>query len=141
MSNNTALITRDGEHRTAQITVAAAGLDVIERMAAEGQDFRTIAKTLGCSGKSLQECRKRQLEVADAFERGQAALADELTHYLLRAARKGNIVAAIYLTKARLGWREGDTQESRPNIIINLPDSQTPEAYLRAIRVTEEVPA
>ena len=136
METKQTLITRDGEHKTAQITVATEGLDVIERMAAEGQDFRSIAKQLGCSGKSLQECRKRQPEVADAFERGHAALADELTHHLLHAARKGNIVAAIFLAKARLGWREGNTQEARTNIVINLPDSQTPESYLRAIQST-----
>lgn len=76
----------------------------------------------------------------EAFERGLAALGDELTHLLLKSARNGNVVAAIYLTKARLGWREGDSPEARPNITINLPDSQTPEAYLRAIRVIETPP-
>lgn len=133
MSSETALITRAGRHKTAQITVAPAGLEVVERLVAEGQDYRTVAKALGCSGKALLEARKRQPEVQEAFERGQAALADELTHHLLAAARKGNIVAAIFLAKARLGWREGDAPEVRPNITINLPDSQTPEAYLRTI--------
>ena len=33
---------------------------------------------------------------------------------------------------------EGDAPEARANITINLPDSQTPEAYLRAIRVAGE---
>jgi hypothetical protein len=133
----TALITRTGRGKTAPITVTPAGLAVIEEMAALGNDQRTIAKRLGMDRKTMTDMRRRIPEVDDAFERGLAALGDELTHLLLGQARKGNVVAAIYLTKARLGWREGDAPDARPNITINLPDSQTPEAYLRAIRVTE----
>lgn len=133
----TALITRAGRGKTAPITVTPAGLAVIEEMAALGNDQRTIAKRLGMDRKTMTDMRRRIPEVDDAFERGLAALGDELTHLLLVQARKGNVVAAIYLTKARLGWREGDAPDARPNITINLPDSQTPEAYLRAIRVTE----
>lgn len=140
MSSETALTTRAGRGKTAPVTITPAGLAVIEAMAAEGQDQRTIAKRLGIDRKTMDVIRKARPEVDDAFERGLAALGDELTHHLLNAARNGNIVAMIYLTKARLGWREGDTPEARPNITINLPDSQTPEAYLRAIRVIETPP-
>lgn len=138
MSSKTALITRAGRGKTAPVTITPAGLAVIEAMAAEGQDQRTIAKHLGINHQTFNNLRKTRPEVELALERGHAALGDELTHHLLNAARNGNIVAMIYLTKARLGWREGDAPEARPNITINLPDSQTPEAYLRAIRVIEE---
>lgn len=138
MSSTKALITRAGRGKTAPVTITPAGLAVIEAMAAEGQDQRTIAKHLGINHQTLNNLRKTRPEVELALERGHAALGDELTHHLLNAARNGNIVAMIYLTKARLGWREGDAPEARPNITINLPDSQTPEAYLRAIRVIEE---
>ncbi|MBS0254012.1 MAG: hypothetical protein JSS36_02080 [Proteobacteria bacterium] len=136
MSESDALITRAGRGKTAPITVTPAGLTVIEELAAAGNDQRTIAKALGMDRKTMTDMRRRIAEVDEAFERGLAALGDELTHLLLSQARGGNVVAAIYLTKARLGWREGDAPESRPNIIINLPDAQTPEAYLRAVRVT-----
>jgi predicted DNA-binding protein (UPF0251 family) len=137
MSSETALTIRAGRGKTAPVTITPAGLAVIEAMAAEGQDQRTIAKRLGIDRKTMDVIRKARPEVDDAFERGHAALGDELTHHLLNAARNGNIVAMIYLTKARLGWREGDTPEAKPNITINLPDSQTPEAYMRTIRVVE----
>lgn len=137
MSSKTALITRAGRGKTAPVTITPAGLAAIEAMAAEGQDQRTIAKRLGIHVKTLDVIRKANADVDEAFGRGLAALGDELTHHLLNAARNGNIVAMIYLTKARLGWREGDTPEARPNITINLPDSQTPEAYMRSIRVIE----
>lgn len=138
MSSTKALITRAGRGKTAPVTITPAGLAVIEDLAAQGQDQRTISKRLGIDRKTLDVIRKARPEVDEAFDRGLAALGDELTHHLLTAARGGNIVAMIYLTKARLGWREGDTPEARPNITINLPDSQTPEAYLRAIRVVQE---
>ena len=141
MSTETALTSRAGRGKTAPVTITPAGLAVIEAMAAQGQDQRTIAKRLGIDRKTLDVIRKARPEVDEAFERGLAALGDELTHHLLNAARNGNIVAMIYLTKARLGWREGDTPEARPNITINLPDSQTPEAYMRTIRVVETAAA
>ena len=137
MSTVPALVTRAGRGKTAPVTITPAGLALVEELAAEGQDLRTIAKRLGINHQTLNALRKNVADVEQAIERGQAALGDELTHHLLNAARNGNIVAMIYLTKARLGWREGDTPEARPNITINLPDSQTPEAYMRTIRVIE----
>jgi len=137
MSTTPALVTRTGRGKTAPVTITPAGLALVEELAAEGQDLRTIAKRLGINHQTLNGLRKNVADVEQAIERGQAALGDELTHHLLNAARNGNIVAMIYLTKARLGWREGDTPEARPNITINLPDSQTPEAYMRSIRVIE----
>ncbi len=138
MSSTKALITRAGRGKTAPVTITPSGLAVIEDLAAQGQDQRSIAKRLGINHQTFNNLRKTRPEVELALERGHAALGDELTHHLLTAARGGNIVAMIYLTKARLGWREGDAPEAKPNITINLPDSQTPEAYLRAIRVVQE---
>jgi len=133
LAKDRALIVREGDRRLGTVTVKPHGLALIERMASVGQDQRTIAKALGISAKTLLEARGRQPEVADALERGHARLADELTHILLRHARRGNVVAAIFLTKARLGWREGDAPDTRPNIVINLPDATTPEQYMRLI--------
>ena len=82
-----------------------------------------------------------QPEVDEAWESGIAGLADELTHILLQHARKGNVVAAIFLAKARLGWREGDAPEARANIVINLPDAATPEAYMRMVGAGPALPA
>jgi hypothetical protein len=116
--------------------VTKEGLAALAAMAAEGQDQATMAAALGVNRTTLSALIKRDAEAEEALHVGKAALSDELTHLLLRAARKGNIVAAIYLTKARLGWREGDAPDVKPNIIINLPDAQTPEAYLRMLDVT-----
>ena len=117
-----ALITRASRARTATVTVTAAGLKVIEAMAAEGQDQRTIAKRLGIDRKTLTDLRERDTAVALAWDCGHGELASELTHMLLQKARKGNIVAMIYLTKARLGWREGTPADGTapPSVQVNI---------------------
>ena len=116
------LITRASRARTATVTVTPAGLKVIEAMAAEGQDQRTIAKALGIDRKTLTDLRERDPAVALAWERGHGDLASELTHMLLQKAREGNIVAMIYLTKARLGWREGTPADGTapPSVQVNI---------------------
>jgi hypothetical protein len=125
------LIVRDGAASTAKTSITPSGLKVIEKMAAKGQDQRTIAAVLGVHRKTLVNIRDRDPEVEEAWEKGHAALADELTHILLEHARDGNIIAAIYLTKARLGWREGEVMKdarvvtnTRVNIQMSPPMSK-----------------
>lgn len=130
-----ALVTRAGRGASTKVTVTPAGLEVIEAMAAEGQDQRTIGKRLGVDAKTLRGIRDRDPAVAEAWERGHAALADELTHLLLKHARKGNVTAAIYLTKARLGWREGTPAEGHQQAVqvnIQIPPPMS-DAEFRAI--------
>jgi hypothetical protein len=106
-------------------------------MAAEGQDQRTIAKRLGIDRKTLTDIRDRDPAVADAWERGHGELASELTHILLQHARDGNIIAAIYLTKARLGWREGTPADGagQNNVQVNIqiPPPMSSEEFQRII--------
>jgi hypothetical protein len=139
LSSGTALVVReDSGGPMPRATLTPEGLRALAAMAAEGQDQHSMAAALGMNRSTLQALIKRDEQAEEALNVGKAQLADELTHHLLTAARKGNVVAAIYLTKARLGWVEGDRPETRPNIIINLPDAATPEAYLRAVSVMEQ---
>jgi hypothetical protein len=136
LASGTALVVREvSGGPMPRATLTPEGYRALSAMAAEGQDQWSMAAALGMNRSTLQNLIKRDPEVEAALNVGKALLADELTHHLLRAARKGNIVAAIYLTKARLGWREGDAPDVKPNIIIQLPDAQTPEAYMRMIEV------
>lgn len=132
------LITRKGRGRNSITQVHREGLKLIEAMAAEGQDQRSIAKALGLARKTLTDLRDRDEAVAEAWDRGHAALADEITHHLLGAARKGNITAAIFLAKARLGWREGHAAEGQALQVnqqfnINLPEPADRDEYIRRI--------
>lgn len=126
---------RDGT--AAKVTVTPAGLKVIEAMAAEGQDQRTIAKRLGVDRKTLIDMRDRDPVMDEVWARGHGELASELTHLLLTKARAGNIIAMIYLTKARLGWREGTPAEgagqANVQVNINIPPSMSKAEFQRII--------
>lgn len=114
------------------------GLALLEALAAEGCDQRTLAARLGISPATLREMRERDEQVALAWGRGLARLADELTHILLTHARgvgKGAVVAAIFLAKARLGWREGAPAEGHTQAVqvnIQIPPAMSAEEF-RAI--------
>ena len=117
-----------------------AGHSLVERLAAEGCDRRTIARELGIGYATLQDMLERDEAAREALARGHGALADELTHHLLKAARSGNITAAIYLTKARLGWIEGQTPDGAPKtavqVNIQIPRAMTDAEFARVIEGT-----
>jgi hypothetical protein len=92
--------------------IGRAGVTLVEKMARDGATDTTIARTLRIARDTFRSIRQRQPEVEEALARGRAVLEDELTHILLAKARGGETVAAIYLTKARFGWREGETPPS-----------------------------
>ncbi len=125
------------------IQVLKPGLKLIRRMARDGHSNASIAAALGVGTSALRGAMRRQEEVQEALEVGRAGLEDELANILLEHARghrgdnKTSVVAAIYLTKARCGWREGDQQETKPNIVIQLPAAQSPEAWAKAITVSQ----
>lgn len=127
------LITRASRATNAKSNITPAGLQVIERMAAAGQDQRTIAARLGVDRKTLTDLRDRDPAVAEAWGRGHAALADELTHILLQHAREGNVIAAIFLTKARLNWRDQGPVDGGPDnrvqVNISIPPPMTDKEF------------
>ena len=117
--------------------IGRKGVALIETMASEGATNTTIAKRLKINRDTLLEIRKRQPEVEEALARGRGALEDELTDILLTKARKGETVAAIFLAKARCGWREGDlppgqhvTNNTQVNITMAPPMSDAEFAKL-----------
>lgn len=117
--------------------IGRAGVALVEKMAREGATDTTIARSLRIARDTFRAIRLRQPEVEEALVRGRAILEDELTNILLSKARNGETVAAIYLTKARCGWREGDlppsqqvTNNTQVNILIPAPMSEEEFARL-----------
>lgn len=125
-------------------TITPAGIEVVDRMAREGQDVVSIAATLGISPDTFGVIRKRQPEVQQALDEGRAALGNELNDILLVKARKGETAAAIFLAKARCNWREvGPTdpnQQAGPTININIPPAMSPEQFAQMIDITPPKP-
>jgi len=72
-----------------------------------------------------------------AWEEGRGAEHSALVGVLYKAAvDKGNIVAAMFLLKARHGYVEGAPVESgnRVNIVFQLPAPLSPEQYAQVVR-------
>lgn len=116
------LVERASRAGKPKVSLTSAGLQRLEELASGGNDQRTIAKELGLAWSTFRDLRDRDEAVQEALARGLGSLADELTHHLLKAARSGNVTAAIYLTKARLGWIEGQSPDgvAKPAVQVNI---------------------
>jgi hypothetical protein len=126
-----------GERGTLVATERAIG--AAEAAAAAGVGIAGLAALLGCSREALRQMRERQPELDAAIERGNASNEFELVSLLMQAARKGAFVPALFLLKAKHGYREGEPPESsRPNVIINLPSALPLDEYLRTIQQRQQ---
>lgn len=112
------------------------GRTLVQQLATEGKSNTAIAEALRVNRSTFANILKRQPEIAEALARGRSALEGELTDILLGHAREGNVVAAIYLTKARCGWVEG---QAMPGVVNNtqvnivMPPPMPPEEFRRII--------
>jgi hypothetical protein len=114
------------------ITVTPLGLATIQHAAAEGLATSAIAHLLGVSTQTLANLRRRDERVGEAFSLGRALLDAEIHDILMGQARAGVTIAAIFLAKCRLGWRETGADEAKvPNIVINLPGALSEDDWQR----------
>jgi hypothetical protein len=95
----------------------------IRALSAEGHSTVGIAQQLGVGRKTLDKWRNEFPELEEAYREGQERERYTLHNVLVEKAKAGNIVAAIFLLKARHKYVEGDQgdQSGRANITINLP--------------------
>ncbi len=134
-----------GEDGKTALTITDAGLAQVERLAANGVADATLASALGLNRKDfsrlLREGDEGDERVLEAYYRGKARLADELTDILLTHARSGNVTAAIYLSKARLGWRDQGPATATPGnavaIQIVLPAPMSDAEFAKIIDVKQ----
>ncbi|NIZ08633.1 hypothetical protein [Pseudooceanicola sp. HF7] len=123
--------------------VTELGLAVVEEMAGRGCHVATIARALGMSKDAFKSCRDRQPEVDEAYHRGLAREHDQLVSNLRAAADDGNIVANIFLLKARHQYREGEALEANLNLSVNtggvlvVPQKQSVQDFLDGIEDQE----
>ena len=116
--------------------VTPRGLEIIEELAGRGCHVATIAQVLGMHAATLREVRKRDIAVEEAYQRGLAREHDALVGNLRSAADEGNIVANIFLLKARHQYREGEAPEANVNVSVNtggvlvVPQRQSMEEFL-----------
>ncbi len=143
MTDNNLLIVREkkepGTSGPPSIVVTDAGLKTIEDMAAEGNSDASICKVLGVGHNQLKHLKEDE-RVATAYYTGKGRLADELHDILMGMARDGNVAAAIYLSKARLGWRDQGPATNTGNatqVNIHIPPAMSDMDFNKLINVVD----
>lgn len=108
----------------------------VEALAADGFSKIGVAASLGVDVKTLSRWMDEVPALQEAFDQGRERERRTLHNALFRqATEKGNVVAAIFLLKARHGYREGDQAEQANKVSINF---QLPAAMpLADFRVIE----
>src|SRR5947209_3385499 len=78
----------------------------IEQLAASGHSMVGIARGLNASADKLRVWLDEDPALAEALARGRESERFVLHNILFRAAKRGNVIAAMFLLKARHGYRE-----------------------------------
>lgn len=126
-------------HDHGRYELTDVGLALVQQLARDGHPDAAIAEAIGINRDTLRALRDRDKRVKEALARGKAANEGELVNLLQEQARAGNITAAIFLLKARHGYREGTErgEGQSANIVINLPGARSPEDWTPPIDVGE----
>ncbi len=110
----------------------ANAAEEIRTLAATGFSKVGIAAHFAVGQRTLERWLEEQDRLQRAFDEGREQERHALHNTLYKQATdKGNIVAAMFLLKARHGYREGDQSESANKVTINfaLPGAMSPEDY------------
>jgi len=110
----------------------ADACNIIRDLAAKGCHEATIAKALGISHDTWQKRRDETPEFQRALTEGRAIEHDVLVSTLMEAATKSkNVTAAIFLLKARHGYKDtGETLvNNKVSITFELPGALQPTVY------------
>jgi hypothetical protein len=117
--------------------------DQIVALASTGFSKQGIAKSYCVSLATLNRWLEEDDMLAEAFANGRENERQSLHNSLYFAAlEKGNVAAAMFLLKARHGYKEGDQKDesNRVSITFNLPGAMTPEQYktIEAVATTKQ---
>jgi len=128
MTSNSPLLRKTG--RPAKVPPLDAA-ERIRALSAEGHSTVGIAQQLGVGRKTLDKWRAELPELDEAYREGVERERYELHSGLVAKAKAGNIVAAMFLLKARHGYREGDQsdQGNRVSVTIALPGAMTLQQF------------
>ena len=110
----------------------AGARELVLALAADGFTQLGIALRLGTSADTLRRWLEEHPDLAEAFEQGRENERWALHNMLYRQAMEhGNPTAAMFLLKARHGYKEGDQSGtgSRVNVTIALPGAMTLQQF------------
>jgi transposase-like protein len=91
-----------------KVRLSEANRRSVARALLDGYPQAAIARALGISAPTLRRLMADDRELMDAVEAQRSFEEAELRDILMDLARRGDTVAAIFLAKARHGWRDRD---------------------------------
>jgi hypothetical protein len=118
-------------------TVPPGGYKLIRELAANGAREQDIAQALRMNLRTWMRIKAEDEKALAAWEAGRAVEHEALRGALFEKAIKGNIAAAIFLLKARHGYRERDEAGAggeRVTVEFKLPAPLAPEQYVELIK-------
>lgn len=124
-------LTKDAE---GLLVATPLGVGAAEAASIAGVNLRGVAALLGCSESTLRKVRERCPELDAAINRGLASLEAELVGLLVRSARKGRDLPAIYILNTRFGYARDAAPPAQPGVTINLPAPLSMDAYLKQLK-------
>ena len=131
--NNKGQFTKGNQTAAANRFEPPKGADkIVESLASKGCSEISIARGLGVSGPTWQRWRDGYPELLEAWHRGRATEHDALVGALFESATKQkNVTAAIFLLKARHGYRENQdiTIQNKVAVTFEVPGALKPDVY------------
>lgn len=105
---------------------------VIREATARGASQRGVAMALGCCIDVLIRWLDEYPDLKEAFAEGREKERAALHNVLFEAAMNGAVVPALFLLKARHGYREGEQegQANRVSVTFNIPGALPLESYV-----------
>lgn len=131
--NNKGQFTKGNQTAAANRFEPPPGADkIVESLASKGCSEISIARGLGVSGPTWQRWRDEYPELLEAWHKGRATEHDALVGALFESATKQkNVTAAIFLLKARHGYRENQdiTVQNKVSVTFEVPGALKPDVY------------
>lgn len=115
-------------------------LKLIRGLASRGVRDVDIANALRLTPGKFRQLKANNPKVAAAYEEGRAEEHSALRDALFDSAMKGNVVAAIFLLKARHGYNdrpEPAAEAGRVTVEFKLPAPLAPEQYIELTKVAQ----
>ena len=118
ITSNTLPILKTSQGFDLQIT--QQHIDKVTELCSLGAKAEYIAHSLGISLRGLELLRLDCPEMDSAINSGNAIDEFEISSSLRNQAMQGNVLACIYYTKARHGWREKDSATNNNLTVIQV---------------------
>ena len=117
------------------------GLSIIETMSAHGARQGDIASALGMAYPAWQRIRDEDERVQMALNAGNSKAHEKVIGKLFERCMEGDVVACIYLSKIKFGYREGQdvNHQHHVQVTFQMPAALTSDHYEKLINPTPEL--